>query len=320
MNRPLMIALASFAVATGAHAQNWPTKPVRIIVPFAAASSPDVLVRSFNERVGQRLGQPVIIENRPGAGGNSGTDLVAKAAPDGYTLLVSTNGPLVYNTVMYKALPYDPFKDFAPVTLAAAQSSICAVGAGIPAKNVREWVDLMRRNPGKYNYGSTGVGSLSHLAFEILKMRSNTFAVHIPYASSPLAVTAILQGDVHMGCLPPVAIMPQVQAGKMTAIAVTTGTRNPLFPDIPTLKESGFPEIEALAWMAIVAPAKTPPEIVARLNREITDALRQPETVERLRRAYIDVIASSPEGLGKFMQEELARWTPVIKRSGATVE
>ncbi len=313
-------ALVGLTLALGAQAQTWPVRPIRLVVPFPPGSSPDVLVRSFNERLGQRLGQPVIIENRPGGGGITGTNAVAKADGDGYTLLVSTNGPLVYNTQMSKNLPYDPFKDFVPVTLAAAQSSICAAGVQVGAKNMGEFIEQMKRNPGKFNFSSTGVGSLSHLAVEIMKIRTGTFAVHIPYASSPLAVTAILQGDVQFGCLPPVAIMPQVLAGKMVPLAVTTGQRNPLFPDIPTLREAGFPEVEALAWMAIVAPAKTPPEIVARLNREITDALRQPETVERLRRAYIDVIASTPEGLAQHMQSELSRWTPVIKRSGASID
>jgi tripartite-type tricarboxylate transporter receptor subunit TctC len=314
------VALCAALTAPAAVAQaNWPTKPIRLVVPFPPASSPDVLVRAFNERLGQRLGQPVVIENRPGAGGVSGTNSVAKAEPDGYTLLVSVNGPLVYNTQMSKSLPYDPFKDFAPVTLAASQASICAASTQVGAKNMREFTELMRRSPGKFNYGSTGVGSLSHLAPEIMKMRTDTFAVHIPYASSPLAVTAILQGDVQYGCLPPVAIMPQVLAGKMVPLAVTTGTRSPLFPDIPTLKETGFPDVEATAWMAIVAPARTPPEIVRRLNAEIVDALKQPETVERLRRAYIDVVASTPEGLARHMQDELTRWTPVIKRSGATL-
>jgi tripartite-type tricarboxylate transporter receptor subunit TctC len=298
----------------------WPTRPVRIVVPYAPSSSPDVLVRSMSEALAKRLGQPVVVENRPGAGGNTGTDYVSKAAPDGYTLIVSTNGPLVYNTVMYKSLPYDPFRDLAPITLAGAQPNVCAVSPSMGANNVREWVEALRRNPGKFNFSSTGVGSMSHLSVEIIKLRTNTFAVHIPYASSPLAITAILQGDVHMACVPAVAVMPQARAGKLKAIAVTSAERNPQFPDIPTLRESGFPEIEAIAWMALLAPAKTPPEIVQRLNRDMVETLKQPDVVERLQRAFIDPIGSTPEALGRWMQDELKRWTPVIKRSGATVE
>lgn len=316
----IAIAVALVAASTSALAQSWPNRPLRIVVPFGPASSPDVLVRSFNEGLAKRLGQPVIIENRPGGGGNTATDYVSKQAPDGYTLLVSTNGPLVYNTVMYKSLPYDPFKDLAPITLAGSQPNVCAVSPSVGASNVREWVEAMRKNPGKFNFSSTGIGSMSHLSVEIIKMRTNTFAVHIPYASSPLAITAILQGDVHMACVPAVAVMPQARAGKLRAIAITSGQRNPQFPEIPTLRESGFPEIEAIAWMAILAPAKTPPEIVARLNKDIVETLKQPDTVERLQRAFIDVIGSSPDELGRWMQDELKRWTPVIKRSGATVE
>lgn len=303
-----------------AQAQSWPQRPVRIVVPYAPASSPDVLVRAFNDRLSQRLGQPVLIENRPGAGGNTGTDHVAKAAPDGYTLVVSTNGPLVYNTMMYRSLPYDPFKDLAPISLAAAQPNVCAIGPGIAANSVKEWVEALKRNPGRYNFSSTGIGSMSHLSIELIKARTNSFAVHIPYASSPLAVTAILQGDVHMACLPPVAVMPQVKAGKMKALAVTSAERNKLFPEVPTMTEAGFPEIQALAWMAILAPAKTPGEVINRLHQEIADALRQPDTVARLQKAYIDVIASTPAQLSAFMNEELERWSPVIRRSGAKVE
>lgn len=313
-------AVTCLLAASAAAAQSYPSRPLRIVVPYAPASSPDVLVRAINDSLARRLGQPVVIENRPGAGGNTGTDYVSKAAPDGYTLVVSTNGPLVYNTVMYRKLPYDPFTDLAPVTLAAGQPNVCAVSPQIGASNVREWVEAMRRNPGKFNFSSTGVGSMSHLSVEIIKMRTNTFAVHIPYASSPLAVTAILQGDVQMACVPAVAVMPQVRAGKLRAVAITSADRNPQFPEVPTLKEAGFPEIEAIAWMAILAPGRTPPEIVARLNQEIVETLKQPDTLERLNRAFIDPIGSSPEQLARWMQDELKRWTPVIKRSGATVD
>lgn len=320
--RRMLSAIGGIALLYGGtvQAQSWPQRPIRIVVPYGPASSPDVVVRAFSDRLGQRLGQPVIVENRPGAGGNTGTDIVAKAAPDGYTLVISTNGPLVYNTVMYKKLPYDPFTDLAPITLAAVQPNVCVANTALGARSVREWIEVLRKNPGKFNFSSTGVGSMSQLAIEIIKLRTNTFAVHIPYASSPLAVTAMLQGDVHMACLPPVAVMPQVKAGKLTALAVTSGSRNPLLPEVPTLKESGFPEIEAIAWMAILAPAKTPSDVIDTLSREITQALRLPETVERLQRAYIDVVAGTSAALGEFMRAELRQWTPVIKRSGAIVD
>ncbi|MEO6033425.1 MAG: tripartite tricarboxylate transporter substrate binding protein [Burkholderiaceae bacterium] len=317
--RLALLASASLLMATAwpAAAQTaWPSRLIRIIVPYAAGSSPDVLVRLMSEPLSARLGQTIVVENRPGAGGNTGTDYVTKAAPDGYTFLVSTNGPLVYSTVYNPKLPYDPFKDLAPVTLAAGQPNVCAVSNKMGVKNVKEWVAALKKNPGKYNYSSTGIGSMSHLSVEIVKLKTDSFAVHLPYASSPRAIMAILQGDVDFACVPPVAVMPQAKAGKVTAIAVTTAKRSPLMPDLPTLKESGFPEIQALAWMAIMAPAKTPPEIIHRMNKEMVAILETPEIKEKLATTYMEPIASSPEELAKWMVEERDRWAPVIKRAG----
>ncbi len=323
MNRRPFPALSAAAIAITAAfpaaawaQQAWPTRAVRIVVPYAPGSSPDVLVRLVNEKVSARLGQPVVVENRAGAGGNIGTDHVAKAAPDGYTFLVSTNGPLVYNTVINKKLPYDPFKDLAPVTLAGSQPNVCAVSNDLKVNNVKEWVELMRRNPGKFNFSSTGVGSMSHLSIEILKLRSKSYAVHLPYASSPQAVTAILQGDVQFACVPPVAVMPQARAGKLKALAVTSGTKSTLIPDLPTMRESGFPEIQAMAWMAIMAPAKTPAAVIARMNQELVAALKDPDTRQKMATQYMEPVGSTPEELAKFMQEELTRWKPVIEYSG----
>ena len=311
----LAIALACAPAALGQGA--WPQKTVRIVVPYAPGSSPDVLARIVNERLATRLGQPVIVENRPGAGGNIGTEYVAKAAPDGYTFLVSTNAPLVYNTVMYRKLPYDPFKDLAPVTLAATQPNVCAVSNDLKVSSVQEWVAAMRANPGKYNFSSTGVGSMSHLSIELLKIKTNSFAVHLPYASSPQAITAIVQGDVHFACVPPVAVIPQAKAGRIKALAVTGAERSRLLPDLPTMREAGFPEIQALAWMAYMAPAGTPPDIVARMNRELVATLKEPDTRQKLEAAFMDPVGNTPAELAAFMQDELARWTPAIRRSGA---
>jgi hypothetical protein len=199
-------------------------------------------VRAHRRRpAGQRLGQPVVVENRAGAGGNLGTGQVAKAAPDGYTLLVSTNGPLVYNTVLYQKLPYDPFKELRPVVLGGGQPNVCAVRADSGIASLADLVAEMKKRPGQFNFSSTGVGSLSHLGPELLKARTGTFAVHIPYPSSPQAITAIIQGDVQFACVPGVAVMPQVKAGRLRAIAVSTGERSPLMPEVPTMKEAGFP-------------------------------------------------------------------------------
>ncbi|MEP7283124.1 MAG: tripartite tricarboxylate transporter substrate binding protein [Rubrivivax sp.] len=315
-----LAAVAAAAPLTVAAQAAWPTKPVRIVVPYGPGSSPDVLVRIMSERLQPRLGQTIIVENRAGAGGNTGTDHVAKAAPDGYTFLVSTNGPLVYSTVFNKKLPYDPFKDFVPVTLAGSQPNVCAVSNDLGVSDVKGWIAKMREHPGKYNFASTGVGSMSHLSIEILKLKTNSYAVHLPYASSPQAITAVIQGDVQFACVPPVAVMPQAKAGRVKALAVTTKNRSPLAPDLPTMAESGFPEIQAMAWMAIVAPAKTPPEIVKRMNEEMVAVLKDPEVRARLAVAYMEPIGSTPEELAAFMREERDRWAPVIKHAGLSAD
>jgi tripartite-type tricarboxylate transporter receptor subunit TctC len=308
------------AAQTPSAGQAWPQRPVRIVVPFGPGSSPDVAARLIAERLTPKLGQPVMVENRPGAGGNVGTGAVARAAPDGYTLLISTNGPLVNNTVLYRKLPYDPFRELVPVVLAGGQANVCAVRADAGIGTMQELVAAMRAKPGAFNFASIGVGSLSHLGVELLKARTGTFAVHIAYPSSPAAITAVIQGDVQFSCVPAVAVMPQVRAGRVKALAVSTGTRSTLMPDIPTMKESGVPDVEAVAWMAIMAPAGTPADIVARLNREINAVLTQPEMRERMHTQFMEPAGGSSEQLARFMQDELRIWTPIIRRSGATID
>jgi len=312
--------LASLAFTAGAQPQPWPNKPIRLVVPYGPGSSPDVAARIVAERLSPRLGQAVVVENRPGAGGNNGTGAVAKAAGDGYSFVISTNGPLVYNTVLYKNLPYDPFKELKPVVLAGGQANVCTVRSDSGINDLRGLVAAMKKNPGKFNFSSTGVGSLSHLGVELLKVKTDTFAVHVPYASSPLAILAILQGDVQFACVPAVAVLPQVKAGKLRTLAVSTAKRSALTPDIPTMKEAGLPEIENLAWMAIMAPASTPDDIVQRMNREINAVLAMPETKEKMQSQYMEPIGGSSQELARFMQQELRTMTPVIKRTGITME
>lgn len=316
-----LVAIAVAVTAVGAMAQQpWPNKPVRIVVPFGAGSSPDVIARIVAERLSPRLGQPVIIENRVGAGGNVGTGSVAKSPGDGYTFLISTNGPLVYNTVLYKKLPYDPFTELRPVVLAGGQANVCAVRADSGITTLKDLVDAMKKEPGKFNFSSTGVGSLSQLGVELLKVKTNTFAVHIPYASSPLAVLAVLQGDVQFACVPAVAVMPQVKAGKMRTLAVSTAKRSQLMPDIPTMKEAGLPEIESMAWMAIMAPTSTSNDIVQRMNQEINAVLAMPDIKEKLNAQFMDPIGGSEQDLQRFLQQELREMTPVIKRTGISID
>ena len=319
----LLACLAALTVCGAALAQGaqpWPQKPVRIVIPYGPGSSPDVLARLLAERLTARLGQAVLVENRAGAGGNVGTGYAARAAADGYTFVISTNGPLVNNTVLYSKLPYDPFKDFAPVMLVGGQANVCAVRSDAGIDTMKGLVDAMRRAPGRFNFSSIGVGSLSHLGIELLKVRTGTFAVHIPYPSSPAAITAVLQGDAQFACVPAVAVMPQVRAGKLKALAVSTATRSPQMPEVPTMKESGVPDVESIAWMAMLAPAHTPPDIIARMNRELATILQIPEVRARLHAVYMDPIGGSPEPLAKFMQDELRTWTPIIRRSGVTID
>ena len=315
------LLLAGSAGLAGAQpAGAWPNKPIRIVVPYAAGSSPDVFMRIVAEKIGPRLGQQVLVDNRAGGGGNTGTGAVAKSPGDGYTFVISTNGPLVYNTVLYKKLGYDPFTELRPVVLGGAQANVCAVRSDSGIKSLGELVKAMKASPGKFNFSSTGVGSLSQLGVELLKAKTDSFAVHIPYASSPLAILALLQGDVQFACVPAVAVMPQVKAGKLRPLAVSTAKRSALTPEIPTMKEAGLPEIENMAWMAVMAPASTPNEIVERMNQEINAALVQPDVREKLAGQFMEPVGGSPDDLRNFMKRELAVMTPIIKRSGATAD
>jgi len=314
-------ALTLFTSSFSSFAQTaWPNRPIKLVVPYGAGSSPDVIARIVSEKLATRLGQPVVIENRVGAGGNTGSGFVAKSAGDGYTFLISTNGPLVYNTVLYKKLSYDPFTELRPVVLAGGQSNVCAVRTDSGIHTLSDLVDAMRSKPGQFNFSSTGIGSLSQLGVELLKVKTDTFAVHIPYVSSPLAIMAILQGDVQFACVPAVAVLPQVKAGKMRALAVSTAKRSQFLPDVPTMKEAGFTGIENVAWMAIMAPSSTSSDIVQRMNQEINAVLAMPDVKEKLYAQYMEPIGGSESELKSFMLQELRVMTPVIKRTGVTIE
>jgi len=307
---------AARAQSTGA----WPARTVRIIVPFGPGSTPDILARLVADRMTQSLGQSFIVENKAGAGGSIGTLAVARAPADGYTIGLSITGPLVNNTILYSKMAYDPFRDLAPVTLAAVQPSVLAVSPSLNVNSVAELMALLRANPGKYNYASLGAGTVAHLAMELIKARSGTYIVHIPYPSSPAAVTSILAGDTQMGTLPPAAVMPQVRAGKLRALAVTTGQRYALLPELPTFREAGIPDVEASAWLGFVVPSGVPAPLVEQLNRELVAALREPEVADKLRAQYMQPMPGTPKEFADFMQAELRRWTPVIQRAGVRLD
>src|SRR6266540_1694507 len=236
----LCLLVASLLAFGPAAAQEWPVKAVRIMVPFGPGSTPDLVARLIADKLQLKLGQPFVVENKPGASGNIGTDAVAKAEPDGYTIGVSIGGPLAINTLLFSKLPYDPAKDIAPVTQLVTQPSILAVNAELMVTNVGELIALLKNEPGKFNFGSIGNGSLSHLAMEAIAQKSGTQLVHVPYQGSPQAVTALIRNDVQMGCLPGISIASQAQSGSIKMLAVSTAERSKLLPDVPTLKESGI--------------------------------------------------------------------------------
>jgi tripartite-type tricarboxylate transporter receptor subunit TctC len=290
----------------------WPTRPVRLLVPFGPGSTPDIVARVLADRLQQRLGQPFVVEDKPGASGNLGTDAVAKADPDGYTLGISIAGPLAINALLFGRLPYDPAKDFAYVTLVATQPSTLAVNARLPAGTVTELVDLLKKNPGKYNFGSIGNGSVSHLAMEAIALASGTQIVHVPYTSSPQAVTALIRGDVDIVCLPAAAVASQLASGGIRMLGVTTAARSALLPDVPTLKESGI-DVEVDTWNGLIAPAGTPDAVVAKIAREVAAALAAPDVRERLAAQYMEPIPGTPADFRARIDADLARWTPVIR-------
>ena len=307
-------------LSTFAFAQDWPQRPIRIIVPFAAASTPDTFARVLAEPLRKRIGQPVIVENKPGAGGMIGTDAVAKAAPDGYTIGVGIVGPLVNNKLLYKKMPYDPDRDLAPITVAVTQPGILVVPADRGIDNVSELVAYLRAHPGKVSYASIGIGSISHLAIELVVTMSGTQIVHVPYAGSSQAVLALVTGEVDMACMPALSVMPQIRAGKLRAIGVSTGKRSTLLPEIPTLKEQGLTDIDAGAWNGIIAPAATPRPILDRLYREIIAVLGEPAVVANLRRQMIEVVASTPQEFARQLCEDEARWAPVIHKAKISLD
>jgi len=320
--RRLLASLASIAAAISlatapAMAQGWPDKAVRILVPAPAGSSLDVLARTIGEKLKDKFGATVIVENKPAAGGTVATAEVAKAAPDGNTLLLGFNGPLATGPLVQK-VPYDVQKDLAPVVITSSQPNVLAVNATLPIKSVADLVAWSKANPGKLNYASVGNGSSSHLNAELLKAMSGMDAVHVPFNGSPPAVLATVQGETQMMFAVMQPLQAQVQAGKLRAIAVTTSKRFPLLPDIPAIAESGYPGFEALAWNGLVAPAGTPRPVIDRINAEVNAILKLPDVAQKMNAAGFDLIGGTPEDFAKLIAAESARWTPVVKRLGIT--
>ena len=315
-----MLWLLMLALAVPAWGQGYPSKPVRVIVTFPPGSTPDIVGRVLAARLQESMGQPFVVENRAGAGGNIGADAVAKAAPDGSTLLVSTNGVFAINKALYKSMPFDPDKDLLPVSLLAVAPQMLVANPALGVGTFKEFVEHARRNPGKLSYGSVGAGSASHLTMELLKSDAKVFLVHIPYKGFPPAVTDMLSGNIHtMFAIVP-GVLPHVKAGKMTGLAVTALKRSDLAPDVPSVGELGYPQLESLAWIGLGATAGTPREVVARLAEETRKQMRAEEARTLLGRQGFEVVAGTPEEFARWIRSESEKWARVIRASGATLD
>jgi tripartite-type tricarboxylate transporter receptor subunit TctC len=311
MKRLITAALALVLGTLSALAQPWPAKPVRIVVPFGAGSTPDLVARLIADQLKQQTRQTFIVENKPGASGNTGTDAVAKAAPDGTTIGISIGGPLAINTLMFAHLPYEPAKDLSLITLLVTQPSALAVNASLGVDSVPALIELIRKNPGKYNYGSIGTGSLSQLAVEAIALKSGTRLVHVPFASSPQAVEALIRNDVQMVCLPAISIAPQLPGGKIKMLAISTAKRSELLPGVPTLKEGGV-DVEADAWSGLIGPAGLPAAAVERINHLVSAAITSPTIRTKLSAQLMEPIPGTPAEFRARIDADIARWKPVI--------
>jgi tripartite-type tricarboxylate transporter receptor subunit TctC len=300
--------------------QGYPSKPVRVIIPYPPGSTPDIVGRTASDRLQKALGQPFVVENRTGAGGNIGTDAVAKSAPDGYTLLVAINGPVAINKYLYKSLPYDADKDLLPISLLASAPQMLVVKPDLPVTDFKTFLQHAKRNPGRLSYGSVGGGSASHLTMELLKSDAEVFIVHIPYRGFPPAVTDMLAGNIDtMFAIIP-AVLPQVRAGKMKALAVTALKRNDLAPEVPSVGELGYPQLESLAWIGLLAPAGVSADVIARLSAETVQGMRAADVRELLGKQGFDVVANSPQEFSRWIRAESEKWSKVIRASGATAD
>jgi len=312
-------ALLLAALPLAAFAQDWaPTKAVRIIVPVVGGTN-DLVARLVAPRLQEAIGQPVVVENRAGAGGNIGADLVAKSAPDGHTLLIGYNGPIAVNVSLFDKMPYDPVKDLAPITLAVTAPQFLTVHPSVKATTVAELVALAKAQPGKLSYASIAVGSASHLTMEMLKTAAGVDIVHIPYKGSAPAVTDILGGNVQTAFFVPGNVLQYVKSGQIRLLASTGRKRFASTPTIPTMIESGFAEFEAVAWIGFLTTGGTPRPIIDRYHREIVKILNTPEVRDRLLAVEFEMVAGSPEQFGEWIRTEIQRWGKVIKQTGAKV-
>ena len=317
MNR-LVTSLCLVLASSAAGAQAFPSKPIRVVIPFVAGGSSDIVGRAIASKFQELLGQPGVVENRPGANGAIAAEFVAKAEPDGHTILVGSIGVFSINAALFKDLRYHPARDFAPITLAVTTPNVLVAKPELKAGSMKELVAFAKGNPGRLSYCSSGTGSSDHLTAELLKQQSSTFAVHVPYRGGAACQTDLMGNQVDYSFQNLGAVTNYIRAGRMKAFAVTSAQRHPQLPNVPSVAEAGFPDLVVTSWQAAAAPAKTPGEVVARLNQAAVKALRSADVGERMAQIGFDVVASTPEEFGKFMQDEIGRWTKVVQRGGIT--
>jgi tripartite-type tricarboxylate transporter receptor subunit TctC len=316
--RALFIGALAFA-ASQASAQNYPSRSITVVVPFPAGGSADTLARLIGAKLSESLGQAVVVENKPGAGGNLGTDAVAKAAPDGYTLLL-TPSSIAIAPALYAKLPFDPIKDFAPVTLVGSIPMVVVVYPEFPPKTLLELIALAKAKPGEISYASAGNGSTNHLAVELFKIKTGIDMLHVPYRGNPLAIVDVIAGRVPVFFDFVLTGLPHVREGKVRALAVTGAHRSSVMPDVPTVAEAGVPGFEASTWFGVYAPAGTKPAIVEKLNAEILAVLAMPAIRERLTGLGVDILAEGPQGLAALTKSDLEKWGPIVQKAGVKLD
>jgi tripartite-type tricarboxylate transporter receptor subunit TctC len=316
----VILAIGAGLFGNMAQADDYPSHPIHLIVPYSAGGSADATARVIARQIGKRTGQTIVVENRGGSAAIVGTEVVKNAAPDGYTLLLGQSGPISINPAVYKELPYDPVKDFAPISLTSTYPYIMVVNRSLGVKTVQEFVALAKSKPGALNYGTTGVGASNHLLTELFDLKAGIRMTHIPYRGTSLAVADLVAGQVQVVFSDPISALALVKAGTLVALAVTSKDRSPVAPDVPTIAESGYPGFDAVGWHGILAPASTPPAIVAKLNAEIVQALKDPETKSLLEGQAIQVVGNSPEEFASYIRQDLTLWKEVAEQAKIEVK
>ena len=318
--RCVLLIVCAAVFAGSAQAQTYPVKPVRFIVPAPPGSTPDFLARIIGQKLTEKWGQSVLVETVLGASGNIATDRVAKSAPDGYTLLFNTIGPIAINQNLFGKLPYDPVKDLTPITMVAITPNIVCVHPSLPAKNLKQLITLIKLNPGKLHYGSAGSGTTPHLSGELLNTMASVKAVHIPYRSSAQMVIDVIGGQVEFTIHNAPSVLPFIQSGKLRALAITSEKRQPYASELPTMAEAGLPGFVVHAWFGVIAPAGTPPAIMARIHDDVVSVIGMNDVRERFMTQAAEPVGNKPEEYAAYIASEIVKWSKIVKESGATLD